>query len=363
MISGDLILVAWFDEDLIEAAPSGITVSLDTLFATDYLAPIGRDATIPMDFVRPLSTERSIHADDRVDLLRDGQMPAEHLANAARDARLDAAWIVPLMRDALMASDWIGQLTTPGGVLPVDFRAFLGRDFVVPESLMAAVSIGNAIPVEWSGIIIVSRDGAFPVDYRALVAAGRDVPTDFRSNPAREAVLSIDELIAVVRDALLHADERATVDKDGSIPIDWLGLTTIDRDGSLPVDFLSAIVREYSVHLSATSPAGRDAVTQEDWQRFLERLTDLHIDYRLTVTEQGLIQVEWSGQIIVIGIAGRLSSAKLTISKLGNARIDSSILAASFSPISALSRSALMVGGLESPELSTSELDQAILIS
>ena len=267
----------------------------------DWRTAPGKDGLVPCDLLMSSGRDARVVADFLVGLLRENSLPIDWqgVPMTVRDALVSIDWLTAMMPTGrLLNADWtalMGMLGTPGvewrielgsgAMLPAEILAGRGKDGLISLDLLAGTEREGRLPMDWQGIILTLREGTMPVDW-VLV-------------PAREGCTA--------------ADWQVFIGVAGSGGIEWR--VSPGRDAQMPVDALVALAREAGVHISITCPSGRAASAEISWEKIIEKVSSLGIDYRIEVTKAGVLELTWQGKIVIISI-GKLKNVQMLASEI-----------------------------------------------
>ena len=305
---------------------TGISVGVDGSIMADYLDPVAKEGLQATDFAVPASIESQAAPSWQGSVARDAQVVGDFLASLLREAQTAVDWQgVPVtVRDALVSIDWLtavlprngvmnadwmglmAMLGTPGldwrielgsgAMLPAEVLTGRGKDGQMSVELLAGIERDGRLPVDWQGIILTLRKGVMPVDWMVL--------------PAREGSTA--------------ADWQIFIGLAGSEGIEWR--VSPGKDTQMPVDALVALAKEAAVQISIACPSGVDASAGISWQKILERVAGLGVDYRIEVRTDGLLEIRWEGKIVILSI-GKLKNVQLLASEIDGLSLKTSRMA------------------------------------
>ena len=226
-MSSDLILVGWFDEDLLEAAPTGIQVGVDGKAAIDFALGLTRDSMTNVDALSSLMTDRFASQDWLIASARDNLLSIDFLLTVNRDGRIDIDWqgAVSILRDGNSPVDWMtffDKVNASG----IDWRIELGRDS--GNSIDVLFGNGRGLQTAADFLSALQKDLGVPISWQMTVT--------FDASPA-----SVDWRVLTDTLLLSRLDWRLLLGTDGALSIGVLSMGGVDARGAL--DFLSTLQR------------------------------------------------------------------------------------------------------------------------
>ena len=214
----------------------GGAVNADHTLAFGYLENISNSAAAPFDYASVLQTFAAL--------------PIGLLSTARADAQPPIDWLAGIVRDAVAGIEYRGSVTADSmaqidyaGLLRADVATLFEHgltaraDHVSLINWLATLQRDSAVPVEWTGGVLVTADAALPIEWRSTVSAdgvmpvsisqvlavNQSIPVEFSSGVVRDQAAVLEWLASIGANALMPLSTIAVVRGDQTIMAEWGG--------------------------------------------------------------------------------------------------------------------------------------------